>query len=136
MDQFWEKIIGPIGEDLQRPEVLNTPKGASEAHKFLKHGYHLYLWIITYDALFPSNSSEMILFQDIELYSACEFYFLPFVGRYYVTYLPQSKALGLSKEAQIVGIFARRLQIQDQLTLQIAKSIREVKGAQGVGVII
>ena len=136
MEQFWEKIIGPIGEDLQRPGVLDTPKRASEAYKFLKHRYHLDLWIITSDALFPSNSREMVLFQDIELYSACEYYFLPFVGRYYVTYLPQSKVLGLSKVAQIVDIFARRLQIQDQLTLQIAKSIQEVKGARGVGVII
>ena len=136
MEQFWEKIIRPIGEDLQRPGVIDTPKRASEACKFLKHGYHLDLWIITNDELFPSNSSEMVLFQDIELYSACEYYFLRFIGRYYVAYLPEGKVLGLSKVAQIVDIFARRLQIQDQLTLQITKSIREVKGAQGVGVII
>ena len=136
MEQHWEKIIEAVGEDLQRPGLQDTPKRASEAFKFLTHGYHKDVKTVTNDALFPSDSSEMVLVQDIELYSLCEHHLLPFVGRCHVAYLPQGKVLGLSKVARIVDMFARRLQIQEQLTLQIAESIREVTGADGVGVIV
>ena len=136
MEQHWEKIIEEVGEDLHRPGLQDTPKRASEAFKFLTRGYHQDLKTVTNDALFPSDSREMVLVQDIELYSLCEHHLLPFVGRCHVAYLPQGKVLGLSKVARIVDMFARRLQIQEQLTLQIAESIREVTGAEGVGVII
>ena len=117
MEQDWEEIIEAVGEDIQRPGLQDTPKRASEAFKFLTHGYHQDLKTVTNDALFPSDSSEMVLVQDIELYSLCEQHLLPFVGRCHVAYLPQGKVL--SKVAWIVDMFARRLQIQEQLTLQM-----------------
>ena len=136
MEQHWEKIIEAVGEDLSRPGLQDTPKRASEAFKFLTHGYQQNLHEVTNGALFPSDSSEMVLVQDIELYSLCEHHLLPFVGRCHVAYLPRGKVLGLSKVARIVDMFARRLQIQEQLTVQVAESISEVTGADDVGVII
>ena len=88
MEQHWEEIIEAVGEDLQRPGLQDTPKRASEAFKFLTHDYHQDLKTVTNDALFPGDSSEMVLVQDIELYSLCEHHLLPFVGRCHVAYLP------------------------------------------------
>ena len=93
------------------PRASRHAERASEAFKFLTHGYHQDLKTVTNDALFPSDSSEMVLVQDIELYSLCEHHLLPFVGRCHVAYLPQGKVLGLSKVARIVDMFARRLKI-------------------------
>jgi len=136
MEAHWRSIIESIGEDPQRPGLLDTPKRAAKAFEFLTRGYQQKLSEVVTDALVPSDSSEMVLVQDIELYSMCEHHLLPFVGRCHVAYLPEGNVLGLSKVARIVDMFARRLQIQEQLTVQIAESIREVTGAQGVGVII
>jgi len=136
MEGHWRNIIEHIGEDPNRPGLLDTPKRAATAFEFLTRGYNQALSDVVNNALFPSDSSEMVLVQDIELYSLCEHHLLPFVGRCHVAYLPEGQVLGLSKVARIVDMFARRLQIQEQLTVQIAESIREVTGAQGVGVII
>ena len=116
--------------------MLDTPKRAATAFSFLTRGYKQDLATVVNDALFPSDSSEMVLVQDIEMYSLCEHHILPFIGRCHVAYIPQGKVLGLSKVARIVDMFARRLQIQEQLTVQIAESILDVTGALGVGVII
>ncbi|MEY2909675.1 MAG: hypothetical protein RLZZ602_2198 [Pseudomonadota bacterium] len=136
MEEQWRQIITSVGEDPERPGLVDTPKRAAKAFEFLTRGYHQTLETVVNDALFPSDSSEMVLVQDIEMYSLCEHHLLPFIGRCHVAYLPQGRVLGLSKVARVVDMFARRLQIQEQLTLQIAESIQQVTGALGVGVII
>ena len=136
MEQQWREIIEGIGEDPERPGLIDTPKRAAKAFAFLTKGYQEDLDQLVNEALFPSDASEMVLVQDIELYSLCEHHMLPFIGRCHVAYVPQGKVLGLSKFARIVDMFARRLQIQEQLTTQIAQSVMTATGALGVGVII
>ena len=136
MEENWAKIIEAIGEDLERPGLVDTPKRAAKAFEFLTRGYNQSVDEVVNNALFPSDSSEMILVQDVELYSLCEHHMLPFIGKCHVAYIPTGKVLGLSKVARIVDIFARRLQIQESLTSQIAETIMTVTDAEGVGVII
>ncbi len=136
MEEHWAKIIEAIGEDLERPGLADTPKRAAKAFQFLTRGYGQSVEEVVNNALFPSDSSEMILVQDVELYSLCEHHLLPFIGKCHVAYLPTGKVLGLSKVARIVDLYARRLQIQEALTVQIAETIMEVTEAEGVGVII
>lgn len=134
-DEF-AKIITAIGEDLQRPGLVDTPQRAATAMEFLTSGYKQSLEEVVNDAIFPSDASEMVIVKDIELFSMCEHHMLPFIGKAHVAYIPTGKVLGLSKIARIVDMFARRLQIQEQLTAQIADTIQSVTGAAGVGVII
>ena len=136
MEECWSKIIESIGEDLERPGLVDTPRRAAAAFQFLTRGYGQSVEDVVNNALFPSDSSEMVLVQDVELYSLCEHHLLPFIGRCHVAYIPTGKVLGLSKVARLVDVFARRLQIQESLTTQIAETIMSVTGAEGVGVII
>jgi len=136
VEEHWAKIIEAIGEDLQRPGLQDTPKRAAKAFEFLTRGYEQSVEEVVNDALFPSDSSEMVLVQDVELYSLCEHHMLPFIGKCHVAYIPTGKVIGLSKIARIVDVFARRLQIQEALTSQIAETIMSVTDAEGVGVII
>tara|TARA_R110002073_G_scaffold67084_5_gene167498 strand:- start:116 stop:691 length:576 start_codon:yes stop_codon:yes gene_type:complete len=136
MEQHFEKIIEAMGEDLNRPGLVDTPKRAAKAIEFLTRGYQQSVEEVVNGALFPSDASEMVIVKDIELYSLCEHHLLPFIGKAHVGYIPSGKVLGLSKVARIVDLFARRLQIQESLTDQIAKTIQEVTDAKGVGVII
>lgn len=136
MESAYATIIEGIGEDLGRDGLLDTPKRAAKAMQFLTHGYQQTVEDIVNGALFESDASEMVLVADIELYSMCEHHVLPFIGKCHVAYIPGGKVLGLSKVARIVDMFARRLQIQENLTTQIAKSVMDVTGAAGVGVII
>jgi GTP cyclohydrolase I len=136
VEEHWAKIIEAIGEDLDRPGLVDTPMRAAKAFQFLTRGYGQSVEEVVNNALFPSDSSEMILVQDVELYSLCEHHLLPFIGKCHVAYLPTGKVLGLSKVARIVDLYARRLQIQEALTVQIAETIMEVTEAEGVGVII
>ncbi len=136
MEQHWASIIEAVGENLERPGLVDTPGRAARAFEFLTRGYHQSVEEVVNDALFPSDSSEMVVVQDVELYSLCEHHLLPFIGKCHVGYIPTGKVLGLSKVARIVDIFARRLQIQESLTTQIAQTIMDVTEADGVGVII
>jgi GTP cyclohydrolase I len=136
LEDSWANIIESIGEDLNRPGLIDTPKRAAKAFEFMTRGYEQSVDEVVNDALFPSDSSEMILVQDIELYSLCEHHLLPFIGKCHVAYIPTGRVLGLSKIARIVDVFARRLQIQESLTSQIAQTIMDVTHAEGVGVII
>lgn len=136
MKEQYAKIIEAIGEDLSRPGLVDTPERAAKAFAFLTEGYQRDLQEVVNDALFPSDSNEMVIVKDIELYSLCEHHLLPFVGHCHVAYIPQGKVLGLSKVARVVDMYARRLQIQENLATQIASTIEQVTGALGVGVII
>ena len=136
MELAFAKILESIGEDPQREGLRDTPARAANAMQFLTKGYQETLEEIVKDALFVSDTSEIIIVQDIELYSMCEHHLLPFIGKCHVAYLPTGKVLGLSKVARIVDMYARRLQIQEHLTKQIAEAIKKVTMAAGVGVII
>ncbi|MAF18209.1 MAG: GTP cyclohydrolase I FolE [Pseudomonadales bacterium] len=136
MEQAFAKIISAIGEDLDRPGLQDTPKRAAKAFEFLNNGYSKSLDEVINGALFPSDNEEMVIVKDIELYSLCEHHLLPFIGKCHVAYLPSGKVLGLSKVARIVDMFARRLQIQENMTKQIADTIMQVTDAKGVGVVI
>ncbi|HIF18042.1 MAG TPA: GTP cyclohydrolase I FolE [Cycloclasticus sp.] len=136
MEKFYKGIISNIGEDVNRQGLVDTPKRAAKAMSFLTSGYQQSLGEIVNGAIFDSNADDMVIVKNIELYSMCEHHLLPFIGKCHVAYLPNGKVLGLSKVARIVDMFARRLQIQEQLTTQIADSLLEVTGAKGVAVVV
>ncbi|MBM7423766.1 GTP cyclohydrolase I FolE [Spongiibacter marinus] len=136
MEKAFEEIIKQIGEDLERDGLLDTPKRAAKAFEFLTEGYRRSVDEVVNDALFESDANEMVVVSDIELYSLCEHHLLPFIGKCHVAYIPNGKVLGLSKVARIVDLYARRLQIQEGLTTQIANTVQQVTGAEGVAVII
>ena len=133
--EAYTTIISEI-DDVTRPGVIDTPVRAAKAMEFLTRGYQQTLDEVVNGALFPAENREMIVVQDIELYSMCEHHMLPFIGRAHVGYIPNGKVLGLSKVARIVDMFARRLQIQEELTFQVAAALQDVTGASDVGVII
>lgn len=130
------QLIQQLGDDPTRPGMFKTPKRAREALQFLTQGYQQNLNEIINDAIFDTIMSEMVMLKDIELYSLCEHHLLPFIGKCHVAYIPNGKVLGLSKIARIVDLFAKRFQIQENLTQQIADCIHEVTDAKGIGVII
>jgi len=136
LSQNYHAILQNLGEDPNREGLKDTPLRAAKAMQFLCQGYNQTLEQVTNGALFSSTSSEMVLVRDIELYSLCEHHILPFIGKAQVAYLPNGCVLGLSKVARIVDMYARRLQIQENLTEQIAYAIQEVTGALGVAVVI
>ncbi|MCE0732212.1 GTP cyclohydrolase I FolE [Halomonas sp. G15] len=132
----YRQIILALGEDPEREGLRDTPKRAAKAMQFLNRGYLQSLEEIVNGAVFASETDEMVLVKDIELYSMCEHHLLPFIGKCHIAYLPDGKVLGLSKFARIVDMFARRMQIQENLTRQIAEAVQEVTGARGVAVVI
>jgi len=136
MKEHFKKLIEGIGEDVNRAGLKDTPERAASAFKFLTHGYEQSIEHIVNGALFPSDNDEMIIVKDIELYSLCEHHLLPFIGKCHVAYIPNGKIIGLSKIARIVDMYARRLQVQEKLTKEIAETTFNIIGALGVGVII
>ncbi|NOQ64092.1 MAG: GTP cyclohydrolase I FolE [Methyloprofundus sp.] len=136
MEEHFRKIIEEIGEDVSREGLIDTPKRAAKAFKFLNNGYEKTLEEVLNGAIFEADTEDMVIVKDIELYSLCEHHLLPFVGKCHIAYLPQGHVLGLSKLARIVDMFARRLQIQEKLTKQIADAVNEAVNAKGVAVVI
>jgi GTP cyclohydrolase IA len=136
MENSYRDIISAIGEDPSRPGLQDTPKRAAKAMEFLMRGYRQNIDEVINGALFPSSSDEMVIVKNIELYSMCEHHMLPFIGKCHVAYIPKGKVIGLSKIARVVDIFARRMQIQENLTKEIAETIIKVTGGSGAGVII
>ncbi|MEE9333458.1 MAG: GTP cyclohydrolase I FolE [Granulosicoccaceae bacterium] len=132
----YTSILQNLGEDINRDGLLDTPARAAKAMEFLTQGYSQTLEEVLNGAVFESDSDEMVIVRDIELYSLCEHHMLPFIGKCHVAYLPSDKVIGLSKIARIVDMYARRLQIQENLTKQIADAVASVSGGIGVGVII
>lgn len=136
MENLYRQLLEKIGEDVNREGLKKTPHRAAKAFEFMTQGYKESAEEVINGAVFESDSNEMVLVKDIELYSMCEHHLLPFIGRCHVGYIPNGKVLGLSKIARIVDLFARRLQIQENLTKQIADTIQKATDAVGVAVVI
>jgi GTP cyclohydrolase I len=130
------EILRYLGEDPEREGLLKTPERVAKAQQFLTHGYGLDPHVILRSALFEEDYNEMILVRDIEVYSLCEHHMLPFFGKAHVAYIPNGKIVGLSKIPRVVDVFARRLQVQERLTIEIRDAIQEVLEPQGVAVVI
>ncbi|MCL4135233.1 UNVERIFIED_CONTAM: hypothetical protein GTU68_015208 [Idotea baltica] len=136
LEEHYAAILTQLDDNPSREGLIDTPKRAAKAMQYLCSGYGKTLEEVTNNAIFLSESSEMVLVKNIETYSLCEHHLLPFIGHTHIAYIPQGKVLGLSKIARIVEMFARRLQIQENLSLQIAHAIEEVTQAQGVAIMI
>ena len=136
MDDIYKKLIIEIGEDFDRPSLKETPHRAAAAFQYLTKGYKENVTKVINGAIFPSDNDEMVIVKNIELYSLCEHHILPFYGKCHVGYLPDGQIIGVSKIARIVDIFARRLQVQENLTKQIAETLMHSTNAKGVGVVI
>jgi GTP cyclohydrolase I len=129
-------ILAGVGEDPEREGLLRTPERVEKALQFLTQGYRQDVHTLLNDALFTVNYDEMVIIKDIDAYSMCEHHLLPFFGKAHVAYLPNGKVLGLSKVPRLVDMFARRLQVQERLTVEIAQAIQDAIKPRGVAVVI
>lgn len=136
VEELIRELLTEIGEDADREGLLKTPERVAKTWEFLTSGYRLDPREIINGAIFESESNNMIISRDIEIYSLCEHHLLPFFGRCHVGYIAEKKVIGMSKIARIVDCYARRLQIQERLTAQIAQEIMDATQAEGVGVVI
>jgi GTP cyclohydrolase I len=136
MEELYRHLIASIGEDPDREGLRDTPRRAAQAFQFLTKGYREDIDKLVNNALFTADTNELIVVKNIELYSLCEHHLLPFIGKCHVGYIPNGKVLGLSKVARLVDAFARRLQIQEKLTKEIAETIQKYTNAVGVAVVI
>lgn len=129
-------MIGAVGEDVTREGLMKTPERVFKAYEFMFGGYQEDPQAILNSALFTSSNDEMVLIKDIEFYSTCEHHLLPIIGRAHIAYIPDGKVVGLSKIPRVVDVFARRMQIQEQLTEQIADALMRSINPKGVAVVI
>jgi GTP cyclohydrolase I len=136
MEDEIKKILLQIGEDPSREGLLNTPKRVKKSYDFLTGGYKVDINHLVNNAIFEESTDGIVLVRDIEMYSLCEHHLLPFYGRAHVGYIPNNKIIGISKIPRIVDMFARRLQVQERLTTQIANALQDVLNPLGVGVVI
>jgi len=136
VEELYKELLIKINEDPNREGLLRTPHRAAKALKDLTKGYHEDLDDIVNRAIFTSSMDEMVMVKDIDFYSLCEHHLLPFFGKCHVAYIPNGKVIGLSKIPRLVDVFARRLQIQENMTMEIADAILKYTGAEGVGVVI
>ncbi|MFQ5708229.1 MAG: GTP cyclohydrolase I FolE [bacterium] len=136
MQNLIKQLLLEMGEDPEREGLLNTPKRVEESLHFLTSGYKADVCKIINDALFNEKYDEMVIVKDIEVYSLCEHHLLPFYGKCHIAYMPNGKIIGLSKIPRIVDAYAKRLQVQERLTNQIAEILMECLKPQGVGVVI
>ena len=136
MTDRFRDIVVALGEDVNREGLVKTPERAAKALWFLTSGYRQDIQTLINEAVFTSDTDEMVIVRNIEMYSMCEHHMLPFIGKCHVAYVPQGKVLGLSKIARIVDYYARRLQIQEVLTKQIAESVQGAINGAGVGVVV
>jgi GTP cyclohydrolase IA len=135
-EDIYRELLRRIGEDPERDGLLATPKRVEKSMAFLTKGYKENPNEILHGALFDVDYDEMVIVKDVEMFSLCEHHMLPFFGKVHVAYIPKGKVIGLSKIARLVEVFARRLQVQERLTRQIADAIQEAIEPQGVGVVI
>ena len=136
VQEIYAELLKRLGEDPTRDGLLSTPKRMEKSMTFLTQGYLQSADEVLHDALFDVDYDEMVMVKDIEFYSMCEHHLLPFFGKAHIAYVPQGKVVGLSKIPRIVDVFARRLQVQERLTQQIAEAIEAAIQPQGVGVVI
>ncbi len=136
IEEITKELLGIIGEDPTRQGLLKTPKRVAESWKFLSQGYHQNLDEIINEAIFDESAKDMIIVKDIEFYSLCEHHLIPFYGKAHVGYIPNGKIIGLSKIPRIIDFYARRLQVQERLTNQIATCIQNLLNPKGVAVVM
>jgi GTP cyclohydrolase I len=136
VQQIYAELLTRVGEDPMRDGLLSTPRRMEKSMAYLTHGYTQSVEQVLHNALFDVDYDEMVIVKDIEFYSLCEHHLLPFFGRAHIAYIPKGKVVGLSKMPRIVDVFARRLQVQERLTQQIAEAIEDAIHPQGVGVVL
>jgi GTP cyclohydrolase I len=136
VQDIYAELLRRIGEDPTRDGLASTPKRMEKSMAFLTKGYQESVASVLHGALFDVDYDEMVIVRDVEFYSLCEHHLLPFFGKAHIAYVPQGKVVGLSKLPRIVDVFARRLQVQERLTQQIAEAIEDAIQPQGVGVVI
>ncbi len=136
IEELVARLLSLLGEDVSRDGLRETPRRVEQALRFLTKGYRQEMEGVLNGAIFPVDSSEMVIVRDIDFFSLCEHHMLPFFGKCHVAYLPNGRVIGLSKIPRLVELFSRRFQVQERLTMEIASAVEEGTGASGVGVVM